>query len=709
MNEPRATIDFETRSECSLRKFGSWRYSLDPTTEILCLAFRLPYWDEGRVGLWFPAFPHLGIEEGENFDDVAELFAWVMEGGLIEAHNAWFERGIWTNVFVPRGAPPIAHHQWRCSAAKAATHALPRNLEDASEVLQLDIRKDLDGHKVMKKITQPRKPLKREREAWANQHGAGTCVACKGRGKYKKQECTSCKGKGVLSGDLVTVPPMPTLWHESPALFHQLWAYCCQDVLAEESLSASIPDLTPAETDLYLLDQAINERGFQLDQEAVTVALSLIADETKDLNAQLTKITNGRVKKATQRTQMMAWFGENGLPLFDTQRATIEDALKDDELVPTVRKALEIVRELGRSSTAKYQAMRRWACDDGRVRGGLLYHGAATGRWSGSGVQPHNFVRGTIKDLEALWTVLKKGNRQEIRTQYKSVMDALANGLRGAICAAPGCVLYVADYASIEARVLLWLAGDEDGLDLFRRGEDVYCNMASSIYKRRITKDDSNERQLGKATILGCGYQMGGPKFVSTAAIYGVVIDEGFARFVVETYRAKYWRVKQLWYDQEEAAIQAVESGEVVHCGYVQWFVEGEFLYCELPSGRRLAYPHPEIREDYTSWGALKEGLTYEGINTYNHQWMRQKTYGGSLVENIVQAISRDIMADAMLRCEQSGTYQPVLSVHDELIAEAADNDGDVAQFERLLTECPPWATGCPIEASGWAGFRYKK
>lgn len=730
MLTPRATIDFETRSAASLRKLGSWRYSLDPTTEVLCLAYRLPHWKKGETALWHPAFPHLGIDASDDFDHLLELLDWTEAGKLIEAHNAWFERGIWTNILVPKfGFPAIHYKQWRCSAAKAASHALPRALEDAVDALQLSIRKDTDGTKVMKKVSVPRKPLKRELELWYNKHNCGICATCKGKGTVKRQTCPACNGRKEFDGHFQNVPPMPILWHESRELFERLWQYCQQDVLAEEALSRAIPDLNHEETELYLLDQLVNERGFELDREAVNTAQTLIAKETVVLNKELAVLTKGKVKKATQRAQMLQWFDDNGLNLADTQKDTIEEALTFGWLNANVKQALTLVKNLGRSSTAKYASMENWICDDNRVHGGLLFHGATTGRWSGSGVQPHNFVRSKLpkgETQDTLWEVLKTLNRELIAQKFGSVMDALANGLRGAIVAPPGKELFVADYASIEARVLLWLANDQDALAIFRNAHlckcsmrgcqncCIYCDMASDIYDQPVTKANDKERQMGKQAILGLGYQMGWSKFQATCAKYKIIIEDDFAQNVVTTYREKFWRVKELWSATEEAAISAVYSGNsaeqhIVDGHSVLWLYRKPFLYCQLPSGRRLAYPFPEVREKETPWGEVRPQLTYMGIDPYNHQWRRQPTYGGMLVENIVQAISRDIMAEAMFRCQNSGIYMPILSVHDELITEVLKGKGNVAQFVKLLTEPPEWAPGCPIEAEGWSGVRYKK
>lgn len=698
---PRATIDFETRSACSLRSSGAWRYSLHPSTQVLCMAFRLPYWEEGRTGLWHPAFLHLGIKVTPWAGDVDELIAWIEEGGLVEAHNVWFEFCIWRNQLVTKHRfPAIPDHLWRCSAAKAASHALPRGLDKAAAALGLTGRKDPEGTKKMKeseikRMFKPRKPRKGE-------------LAIAARAKIK---------------------PKRYYWWESRTSMQRMFEYCRLDVLAEEGLSEALPDLSKDETTIFSLDLQMNQRGFQLDQGAVNAALRLITEEEKVLNGELASLTGGKVKKATQRAQMMKWLATHGMHLEDTKADTIKGILEENDITdetsivanrllgmgadPLAIRGLMLMKELGRSSTAKYAKMRDWMDTDGRVRGGLLYHGASTGRWSGAGVQPHNFVRSAVDDIEGLWRVLKTGSRSEIANfpnakgkPIGSVMDALANGLRGAIVAAPGSTLYVSDYSGIEARVLLWIADDEDGLDIFRSGRDIYCEMASAIYGRPITKKDP-ERQVGKAAILGLGYQMGWAKFQATAAKAGSVLDDAMCQTVVQTYREKFHRVKSLWYDQEAAAIRAVQTpGKQVWAGRIRWRVVGRFLYCILPSGRRLAYPDPELREKMTPWGEMKAQLTYKGIGL-THQWERQASYGGMLVENIVQAVARDLMAEAMLRIERTGVYRVVLTVHDEIIAES--ERGEIKQFEKLMAECPKWAIGCPVSVEGFAATRYKK
>lgn len=717
MNQPCATIDFETRSEADLKKVGTWAYSLHPTTFVLCMAFRLPTWKKGRTALWHPAFPQLGIPEADCSDDLVELFDYIDGGGLVEAHNAFFERAIWTNQMLAKGCPTIAHSQWRCSAAKGAAHALPRALEDVAEVLETDEQKDTFGSALMKKMSKPWKPTVTDCREWYKKHAP--CPACEAVGKvqeFKKDgapklklsKCKECNGRGH-DINISLLPPIP-IFRESVEDLHALWEYCRQDVLTEEEVSLTIPDLSEQETEIYLLDQAINVRGFQLDPEAVDTALRLIAQEVEILNAELLALTDGVVERATQRERMVKWFAEHGLELPNTQAATLDAFLESKGLTHECRRGLELMRSLGRSSTSKYVTMKNWICPDHRVRGGLLFHGAGTGRWSGQGVQPHNFVKGKIKDMNALWITLKDGTREEIMELYGDMMSALSYALRGVICAPAGRRLYVADYAAIEARVVLWLAGDERALDIFRRGEDIYLDMATDIYKRVCTKADKKERDMGKVAVLGLGFQMGWKKFKDTCAKFKIFITDEFAQQVVDAYREKFYLVKEMWAEQEWAAQEAVENkGEKIKAGRITWYYDYGFLYCVLPSGRKLAYPDPEMHLKKTSWGALKSTVTFMGINPKTRQWERMSLYGGLIVENETQAVARDLMAEAMLRMEKSEVYDPVLSVHDEGIAEADEDKGDVKEFEALMAQVPYWADGLPVGAEGWTGFQYRK
>ena len=714
-NPDKATMDFETRSACSIKDCGSWRYSLDPTTQVMCLVFRMPYWEEGRTALWHPAFPEWGVAEAKC-PEMEELLTWIRAKKLVEAHNAWFERGIWTNIMVPRhGFPAIDPNSWRCSAAKAAAHSLPRSLDGCVSALSLPVTKAMEGNKLMKKMCKPRKPLKAEVLQWL--------ITEEG---YTKQELTKCKVTSLVTDvgtevrlaldgyEKACLHVLPFFWHGDKAMLERLIAYCRQDVLAEECVSARLRDLSPIETEMYLMDQAINERGFQIDKEAVLKALEVVNGIYSELNKELVELTEGQVEKATQRAKMVAWFNDQGFPLTDTQGGTIDAHLKRQDLDQKVRRGLELIRALGRSSTAKFVAAQNWVNPDTwRIHGGLLYHGASTGRWTGAGVQPHNFPRGNIKDMDLAWQVIKSGDVQMMGLLYDDAMELLSYSLRGMIIPTPGRRLMVADYAAIEARVLLWLAEDEQALEVFRLGKCIYMEMATEIYGRPITDKEkqADERQMGKQAVLGLGYQMGALKFKNTLEEkWGIFITIEFAQKIVDAYRTKFWRVKQMWWDQEAAAMAATRSpGRTFRCGKINWRVVDGFLHCKLPSGRMLSYFDPKISKTTTSWGAVKDCLTFMAVDSYTKKWCRQSTYGGMLVENITQAVARDLMGDAMLRCHRRGVYDVILSVHDELLAECDEGVGSVKEFEREMAEIEEWAEGCPVKAEGWTGYRYKK
>lgn len=738
-NRPKITIDFETRSACPI-DVGAWLYSLHPTTEVMCLAYKI---GDAPTKLWHPAYPHLGIKAAPTPYD---LFAAIAEGMLVEAHNRFFEYCIWTHIMVQEfGWPAIPREQWRCSAAKAAYYCLPRALEGAVAALGLPIEKDMEGNKLMKKISKPRKLLKKERSEL------------------------------LAQGWTVETLDAKVFWHESVELFERLWAYCVTDVDAEHAFSEALPDLPPEELRIWQMDQDMNLRGIRCDLALVKQAIRLRDQEIDKLNAELNDITGGEVEKASARASFIEWIKGQGVDLPDTQGKTLDDFLKKKEIKarrPDLHRALWIVREVNRTSTAKYDAMiERADKSDHRLRDLMMYHGAGTGRWSGKGVQPHNFPRGSIKDMDtACWAILT-GDRATIKALYGDIMKHLSDALRGALIASEGRDLIVADYAAIEARVVFWLARDENALGVFHRHEDIYMDMATGVYGYPVNnkKTQATERQFGKQGILGLGFEMGFLKFLITCRKYDIYFTEDQVRKIVkenwdkhktaiekyfkgdkrrvntlvendlslrenlhelilmkhtvDTYRSRYPEVTQMWRDQEEAALMAVRNpGRRVECerGRCTWVMEevgdaGMFLKCYLPSGRPLHYYDPKIVRKKTPWKnpdgspVYKPCVTFMGVDALTKKWVRQDTYGGKLVENITQATARDLMAMAMVNADDGDTYDVILSVHDELVCEVDEDKGDLKEFERLMAKAPGWAFGCPVEAEGWRGKRYRK
>lgn len=645
-------IDFETRSECSIWDAGAWVYSQHPSTEILCLAYAK---DDGPVQLMahdeipLPIYKDLWV----NLIKSGELFC---------AHNALFEESIWQNILVEKyGWPRIPIRQWRCTMAKALARSLPRSLKDVGKALNAPILKSDEGYRTMIKM---------------------------------------CKPKPDGS------------WHENPEDFQKLYDYCRQDVEAERCIDQMIPNLTPDEQNIWFLDQLINTRGIYVDTEAIKKSLEFIEIHTKNLNEYVENISDGALDGVSRRMAVMEWCKSQGVNIKGYTKAIVKDTL-DQDIPDTVRAILNTKLSLGKTSVSKYRTLAESTSGDGRIRDLFIYHGASTGRWAGKLVQIQNLPKGNVKDTDTAIEILKQSNLEEFECFYPDVMGTLSACIRGMIIAAPGHQLMVADYAAIEARVVMWLAGEKYGLKQFRDfdagvGEEPYIVMAQNIYNRSDIPKKGIERQLGKTAILGCGFGMGDTKFLSTCHAWGIKIDESLAKKSVETYRSIYPSVRNAWYAQENAAIKATQTGESINCGYVRWSIHDSDLLCRLPSGRDLVYNAATLDYVDTPWGERKLALHFMGVDGLTKRWKREHTYGGKLVENITQAVARDIMAAAMFRAEKKG-YRIAFSVHDEIVSEVPENTGSISEFEQILCTLPLWATDCPITAKGFITTRYRK
>lgn len=755
-----ATGDFETRSELNLNKVGAWLYSKHPSTEVMCFAYRLPWYPEvGKpddVALWHRAHPEHLISESNPPEDLFEAIA---DGMCFEAHNAFFEWCIWNNIMVPRyGWPIIPPHQWRCSAAKAAASSLPRKLEWACDVLSLSQQKDDEGHKLMLKMCKPRRPLKAEVEAFAEENGIEFDPMKRG-------------------ADKKVIALMPTLWHETEEDLVRQWGYCRQDVRAEHALSEFTSDLSEHELKVWQADQRMNQRGVMVDLEMCEAALKMAEDWKRRLNEELEDLTG--VQRGSMRQQVKDWLLENeNLDLPDTKADTLEWLIENGNLSRRARRVCEITVDVNRTSTRKYKTMIEQADpDDGRIRDILKYCGAdRTGRWSGPGIQVHNFPARDliIKDMDEAAELIKSGDVEWVRVLYGDVMKFLSHALRGALVPSPGKKFVIADYAAIEARVVLWLAGATEALEVFLRGEDIYCDMATGIYGYEVNKKDHpNERQFGKQAILGLGFGMGYLTFLLTCRKYGIKFSHeqvlgilgpenmakyetwvrrklfplsddfeetrdfvnakrsasidrrrlvearldpkavahelALMKFTVDVYRSRYPEVKQMWSDLEAAAIAAVRTGEPQTCGKVTYFMEGRFLKCRLPSGRCLHYLDPKVSLKRTPWGEKRGHLSYVGPHPTTKRPVRIGTYGGKLAENNTQSSARDIMAEAIVIIDESPIYVPVMSIHDEGVSEVDDDWEDLEDYARCMVPKRDWTAGCPIEAEPEFARRFKK
>ncbi len=406
-------LDFESRSEVDIWKTGAWVYSTHPSTEILCLAYAI---DDGPVELWV---------KGELVPSDLERSI-IKKGQIFCAYNALFEIYMWHNIFVKRiNWPSIPLHRWRCTAAKAAAHALPKSLDRASKALALPIEKDMEGHRIMMKLCKPRVLTK------------------------------SNKAK----------------WHEDPEDFKKLYDYCKRDVEVERMTDKKLRNLIPAEQRVWFLDQKINARGIQVDIEAVDAALYLIDKFSEECKEELEIITDGYLDGVSRRQRVLNWMTKRGVKLKDFTKETVNETLKTKKLPSNVQRVLQIRKQLGRTSTAKYSALREATDNVSRLRDILVYHGASTGRWSGKLVQLHNLPKGTLKDTYTCIYLMKLKDLEIFSYFYPDVMDAISSCIRGMFISKPGHDLLVADYNAIEARVLLWLADDRKGLKAYEEGK----------------------------------------------------------------------------------------------------------------------------------------------------------------------------------------------------------------------------------------------
>lgn len=639
-------IDFETRSEIDIKKSGSWVYSLHPTTDILCMAYKIN---------------NMPVQLGNDMSTCYELKDYLFDnpGSLIEAHNAFFEKSIWQNIMVKRyGWPEIKPEQWRCSASVASYHALPRSLGEAGKVLDLTTVKDEQGKRVMLQLAKPKK---------------------KGTGFYEQKD--------------------------ELEKFLTLYDYCRSDVEAEYAISERLGRLPERELKIWQLDQKINMRGVPIDMDAVRKALNILDGYTTKLTEELQDLTEGCINTVGQRDKILSWCKERGEDIPGLTKTDVEGALGKVKN-PKVKKLLELRQALGKTSIAKYQSMNSSCGPDNRIRDTLMYHGASTGRWSGKLVQFQNLPRGSIKDMDTALDLIKLNSLDKIELIEDNVMSFMSSAIRGMVCAPKGKHLLVADFAAIEARVLGWLAGSQKMLKQFRNGEDLYKDMASIIYGVDVKEVTSAQRQLGKAAILGCGYGMGVDKFLATCCSWGIELDINLAQKAVTAYREQYIDVVRLWRDQQNAALTCVRNNKTVVSGKFKWYMENDFLVCELPSTRKLSYYKPKSKEVEKPWGFTDE-LTYSASKM--GKVFRNATYGGKLVENLTQAVARDIMADAMLRIEDKG-YRIIMTIHDELVAEEKEGSTNtIEKFCGLMKQSPNWAIDCPIDVEGWCGKRYKK
>ena len=662
----RLFIDFETRSAADIKKVGAWKYAADPSTEIMCMAYTSGA--HPRHTLLMTA-RQIAVGCELPFD----------KDTIFIAHNAHFEYAIWNLILHKRyGWPALWDPKhWSCTLSRAAMCNLPISLEGAGAALNINTKKDLMGRSAMLKLSRP------------------------------------------IAFDALGFPA----YREDEDLKRTMYEYCKRDVEAEMELDARLPELPPMERKIWELDLLINRRGVTADTETAAKAVVLADAFTTKLNEELRGLTGGAIEKASRVAAIKTYLKSKGVVTESLDKAAVSKLMADPAISSEVKKVIRIRQQVGKSSTAKYQTILGYASPkDGRMRGMLQYHAAGTGRWGGRGPQPQNFPKGLGFESEEVINDIAKGEEFFAAKHEDKSMDALSAALRGVLMAGEGKTLVAADYSAIEARVLLWLAGDALALHKYRQGVNLYVDMAKFIYNNEEIGKDTHKKEyaVGKAAVLGCGYGMGKDKFYGTCQSWGIDIAPETAEAAVQAYRKKYKKVVEFWYAVEKAARAAVRTPGSVHsCGggdlgsnsqlrspVILWGMDKrrEFLVCKLPSGRHLRYFRPSLRSIETPYGE-KEEIHYwcAGIGGKLEE---NKTYGGSLVENIVQGTARDIMAQGMLNAEAAG-FPVILTVHDELVTEV--EEGTVEGLVKAMCSLPSWAAGCPIAAEGWMGKRYRK
>lgn len=645
-------LDFETASTVDLRRVGAHEYARHPDTRILCLSYGF----EGQpVKRWKPGQP-FPQELREHVERLRPVHGW----------NVGFEWVIW-NLVLLRDHPELPElelSQLRDTMARAAYWGLPLSLDDAAKAVGLppESHKDADGHRLMMQMNKPRR---------------------------------------TRDGSLLW-------WHETdPDKLGRLQAYCDQDVVTESAVGALIPPLPDSEQMLWQMDQTINARGVRIDRTLVDKLVEIAKHAGEDTNAYVSDLTGGQVKTITSTAALQAYLKSIGSPLEDLRKDTVQARLDDDTTPDHEREILELRANGAKTSTAKLRAMIDASGHDGRARGALQFYGASrTGRWAGRLIQLQNMPRGTVKNIDgAIDAVLNGLSDELLEAFFGSPLGVVSSALRGCIAPTPGFDLVVADFSQIEARVVAWLAGQKDILEVFARGEDVYTYTAKKI--------GSNERQLGKVLVLACGFGMSAPKFKDTAGTpaYRVYLTDEQAADAVKAWRTANDKIVKFWWDCDAAAKQVIRgaangNSDTVKVGPVEFGMWRGHLLIKLPSGRKLVYRDARIETD----DAGRDGITYMGVDQYTRKWKRLRTYGGKLVENITQAVARDIMAEATLRVERAGFLVELL-VHDELIAETptVSAKADLAAVLDLMKQRPAWAQDLPVDAAGWHGARYKK
>jgi DNA polymerase len=653
------SIDIETYCELNLKEVGVYRYVDHPSFEVLMLAWAFN--DEPVQLVDFMA--------GEKLPQEVERHIVLPDYSAIKsAHNANFERTCLAKKYVVLMPP----QEWQCTMVHAMELGLPAGLARVAAALNLpqDQQKMKEGKALIEFFSKPCRPTR----------------ANKGRTR--------------------------NLPHHDPERWELFKKYCMQDVVTERAVRKTLETFPIPKTERYLwqIDQTINDRGVRLDREFISKAIQLDTLYSDRLMAEAQELT--QLQNPNSLPQLKSWLNKqtgDHITVTSLTKKDVPGIIAATEN-PAVERMLEIRQELGKTSTSKYHAMARCICDDDRARGLVQFYGGRTGRWAGRLIQVQNLPQNKIPDLALARELLRAGHFKGFELLYGNVPDILSQLIRTALVPSPGNLLYVADFSAIEARMIAWVAKEKWRMDVFNSHGKIYEASAAQMFGvpiETIAKDRENYalRAKGKIAELALGY--GGSVGALTAmGALDMGLEKNELKPLVDTWRRTNPAITELWWSVEACAIEAVKTKCITMTHGLEFQVENGVLFIKLHSGRRLAYVRPHIIQGQYN----KEQLAYEGIDQTKNKWMVIDTYGPKLVENIIQALSRDCLAHALIHLYQHD-YNTVMHVHDEVIIEApADNPNQtLTRIERIMAKGPSWAEGLPLNADGYYCEFYQK
>lgn len=639
-------IDIETYSDVDLTKCGVYAYADSPQFEILLFAYAF---DEEPTTV-------VDVACGERLPQRV-LDALEDTSVIKTAFNAQFER---TCISKHLGRY-LSPEGWQCTAVQSALLALPLSLDSVGEVLDIQRKKLKEGADLLRFFSMPCKPTK------AN------------------------------GGRTRNLPE-----HE-PEKWERFKAYCIRDVDAEREIRWKLRNypIPESEMELYRMDQEINDRGILVDRQLVASAVKCDNQYREMVTARAYELTG--LSNPNSPAQIKCWLSAHGVEAESLDKKAVKGLMADTD--GEVLEVLKLRLLMAKTSVKKYEAIERSVCSDGRVHGLLQFYGAnRTGRWAGRLVQVQNLPQNHIVDLELARDLVKNQRFEDLDLLFDSTPGVLSELIRTAFVPKPGCRFIVADFSAIEARVLAWFAGEQWRLDTFAQGGDIYCASASKMFGVPVVKHGENGhlRQKGKIAELALGYGGAVGALTSMGAL-DMGLQEEELQPLVNQWRNSNPHITKFWWDVDAAATKAVREKTEVPLGRLCFAYRSGILFVTLPSGRKLSYIKPRMTQNRFG----RDSLSYEGVGE-SKKWMRIETYGPKLVENIVQATARDLLALAMLRLRNDG-FAIVMHIHDEAVLEVPDGVSSVDEICRKMSIAPAWADGLPLRADGYECSFYKK